>query len=75
MLNISGSTSGDKVEAPERVVAGAADVVTAPVQAPFLLLGMLNRSEGQRFPEQSEEEKKALRESQERERRRRVTGF
>jgi hypothetical protein len=75
MLNISGSTSGDKVEAHERVAAANADVVTAPIQAPFLLLSAAPRGHGESFPEQSEEEKKAIRESQERELRRRVTGF
>ena len=37
MLAIGGATSGKKVKPHERVGAAAADVATAPIQAPILL--------------------------------------
>ena len=74
MLNIGSATSGDKVEDPERVAAAAIDVVTAPIQVPILLALDPPTLAGKRFSEQSVEEKEAVRESQQRERMRRITG-
>lgn len=73
MLNIGAATSGDKVEAHERVAAAAVDVVTAPIQLPILLALDPPSLPGKRFPEQTAEEKQAVRETQQRERTRRIT--
>ena len=73
MLNIGGATSGDKVEAHERVAAAAVDVVTAPIQVPILLALDPPSLPGKRFPEQTAEEKQAVLESQQMERMRRIT--
>jgi hypothetical protein len=75
MLNIGGSTSGDKVEPHERAVAAAADLVTAPIQVPLLLALDPPRLPGKRLPEQTEEAKVAVRESKQRERMRRISGY
>jgi len=64
MLNIGGATSGEKVEPHERVIAGAADVVTAPIQVPLLLAMDPPTLAGKRIPQQTGEEKNARRDSQ-----------
>lgn len=75
MLNIGGATSGDKVEPHERVIAGAADVVAAPIQIPLLLALEPAALLGKQSPQQTEEDKKAIRDSQQRERMRRISGY
>ena len=73
MLDIGAATSGAKVEAQERVAAAAVDVVTAPIQVPILLALDPPSLPGKQFSDQTEQEKQAVRESQQRERMRRIT--
>jgi hypothetical protein len=75
MLAIGGATSGKKVKPHERVGAAAADVVTAPIQVPILLASGVPIFSSNESPMISEEDKKAAREFQQRERMRRITGY
>ena len=74
MQNLGAATSGAKVAPHERVAAAAIDVVTAPIQVPIILALETPSLPGKKSPEQSVEEKEAVREAQQRERMRRITG-
>ena len=74
MLKFGAATTGRRVETHDKVVAAGIDVATAPIQVPIILALESQSLIGTRSTEQSAEEKEAVRESQQRERMRRITG-
>jgi hypothetical protein len=75
MLKTGASTSGEPLNPAEQAAGAAVDIVTAPIQLPLLLVLDPPSLAGKQFPVQSEEEKEAVRQSQQRERMRRISGY